>query len=357
MLDVAFIRLDCIKRSLSAMKTFSVLMLTVGIIRVFGGFPYTWSLSPPTFSRHKVLVAWTVTAGLLYISSVVLVRLTNDFNAKKISNLTVKVCIGILNTSGYLVSASLLGHAIYRHRLLLGLLKALLQVPGIRLEERLTRREKVAFAVILVIVFGHFSSLFFLFFFVIERNSFSRSVILYLSRFPFDGVTFTVPVFFHLVVRMLTSALEDIFQNSPFYVSLIEKDGKEGQNKKFSDRGEQASGPVFLSSQEKTHRHPPLATESLRSFTYDILKQYDALEKIISYIQLPALVLLLNEIVYSTVMTYFMVAEIHEQHNMAVPLSFLCCSLFRATLLVNTPDHMADKVMAGTHQSAENEQR
>lgn len=327
------------------MKVISALMLTIGIIRVLGGFPYTWSSSPPSFSRRQGLVAWTAVIGLLCASSVLLAGLTIESRTETFPNQTVKLCIDILNRNWYLVSTSLVCHITYNHRLLVQLLTTVFQVPGLQLEGRLTRKEKIVAAATLFIFLAYFGALFLLFFSVIDGMPFFTAVMLFLCRCPLDSIAFTVPIFFYLVVRILTSALEDKFLSYDFYISMCEEKGNEDQSKKISDRCEQASERLFLPGHARLCHPAALTKESLRSFTYDIYKQCSALEKLISYVQFPALVLLLNEFVYSTVMTYFMVTEACGVYHFIVPLSFLCCSLCRATVLINTPEQLVKEVM------------
>lgn len=332
------------------MRLITVLMALLGVLRVYGGFPYTWSSAPPRLTKLRSLIVLSVVFGVIAVASVISEAVTYESEYHFIREETSRATIVIMNRTRQLSLFFLIGHCVCRNQLLADMLVGLYRLPGLEQKQALTKTDiAILLATIMAIIFHHTSVIYVR---AIVNNSHTTNVKMILSilfEAVIGSLIFIIPLLLFLTTRVLSSALEDRFSMSRFS-ETTRRVNKRHSILKIEEKHDDDSGVDCKTGTRFTLQEPfaltprPVNVIALKDFTVFIFRYNVVLEKAIEYMQLPVAILLLNEFISLSVLVFLVISGAEEDWSFVVGTLFALGSLLRASLVICAPTSLINTV-------------
>ncbi|XP_042203186.1 uncharacterized protein LOC121853240 isoform X2 [Homarus americanus] len=332
------------------------LLAVVGVLRMFGGFPYTWnSSSSPTFTRRTYLVAWSVICGLLAAVLVFLPVSLHKADFPVLSKETRRTSLTISVNISWITVAALLSHTICHHTKLCKLLQSVCQLPFVGHQQGFSKTGLVVcVSTLLVVAVCQAGNLMVGLLFHENVPPVVRTLLL-VRKFTVDNVAYIVPLLFHLTLTLLARSLKIasctwLFPSSPH---KMECDPEAPVVITHEDQTNTSCGYIALSRQEDPTTFIFIQNESTSQETFHELSLTDirmmrnyvltfnvVLEDLLGYFQLPVLVLLFNDLVLITTRSYLLIVNDTNIFTECLSIIFGSASFTRTLLLIISPRYI-----------------
>lgn len=349
----AFLRIQSHHIIIPEMRLLALLMALLGVLRVYGGFPYTWSFAPPRLTKRRPLVYLSVLFGFIAVTAVVSEAVLYESDYNFIREETSRTTIIIMNRTKQLTLFFLIGHCVCRSHLLADMLFGLYRLPSEQ-RQALTKTDlAMSSATMATALFHHASGIYIR---AIVNKSYTTNVRMIFS-ISFEAVIgtliFIVPLILFLTIRVLSSSLEDRVSMSPFFETAPRNDSKHSILKiedKHDGHSNVECKTRSCSSLSRVLQEPFVLTPrsiniaDLKDFTTFIFRYNVILEKAIEYMQLPVVILLLNEFVSLAVLVFLVVSGVEEDWSFVLGTLFALGSLLRASLVIYAPADLVSTV-------------
>lgn len=335
------------------MRLLALLMALLGILRVYGGFPYTWSFAPPRLTKLKYLVCVSVVFGFVALTAVVSEAVLYESEYHFIREETSRTTIVIMNRTKQFTLFFLIGHCVCRSHLLADMLFGLYRLP-VEQRQALTKTDLAMSSATVIAAILHHTSMIYIRAIVNRAYTTNGRMIFSISFEAIIGsLIFIIPLILFLTIRVLSSSLEDRVSMSPFFESALRLNSKHNILKiedKHDDHSNADCRTRFCSSLSRVLQEPFALTPrsinvaDLKDFTTFIFRYNVILEKAIDYMQLSVVILLLNEFVSLSVLVFLVVSGVEEDWSFVLGTLFALGSLLRASLVICAPASLVSTV-------------
>lgn len=338
------------------MKAVQCLMVVLGVLRVFGQFPCTWNSTYTTFKYQKCLLGWTVVygsvaAGLVILSLVV-------FEPEELGSMSqvMQVSFGVLIRSWNVTVFCLITHAIYMHSDLTKVLEDLFTHSKLT-HYNLNRTRVVLVSLDVLMYLVDFGNICVLQITVYKELSIFNAIVSIINHIVLEATVFLHPVLIYFLLKLLAFTLREKLLP---YEDLAQMANSKGQMSELNKDTFYLRNPTTGPSTTELHT---VRTDTVKSEEpedqgrilsdipdvtelMDFIVHFNAVtEAIMKLIQFPVVVLLLNEMLYLTIICYYTINSGYSSYSSKWSgFCFSFSSLLRVIYILSSPVCIIDQV-------------